>query len=168
MASPSCRNCRSTRIIIQPLVSYLSLVLNQVWDSPITPTLPCQTYWRKKVNNGSALRMANCFEEIHALFKVCQGTCPCFPRSLRLAHISLYLTVVPHRRLFPALLLPYFMFFSVVIVFFVVVVGGGGGFTEKSEVAKSSSQSLFGSFYYLSIYFNSVPQNKYFLSAYGE
>lgn len=117
MASPSRRNCRSTRIIIQPLVSYLSLVLNQVWDSPITPTLPCQTYWRKKVNNGSALRMANCFEEIHALFKVCQGTCPCFPRSLRLAHISLYLTVVPHRRLFPALLLPYFMFFSVVIVF---------------------------------------------------
>lgn len=81
---------------------------------------------------------------------------------------SLYLTVVPHRRLFSALLLPYFMFFSVVIVFFVVVVGGGGGFTEKSEVAKSSSQSLFGSFYYLSIYFNSVPQNKYFLSAYGE
>ena len=97
----SYRNGRFTQVLIQPLISRLSVVLNWVWDTPTIPPPPCQTYWYEKVHNGLALSMATSFEEMHVLLKAVKA-CARPSVSPYLVHIWLSLTALPHRLLFPS------------------------------------------------------------------
>lgn len=117
----SCRNGRSIQVIIQLLISFLSLVLNQVWDTPTTAPVPCQIYWYNKVKTDLVLSMTSYFEEMLLLLKSVKACahlwlCPCIWYT---NYYTWQLFIIDCCSL--ALLPPYFIFFSVVAIVVLVL-----------------------------------------------